>query len=538
MNGGTEGRETVGADATTDATSDGADATTDTTDTTGTTTNGTDATTDTTDTTGTTTNGTDAITDAAVRNRPAHSASARPSPSGSGTGWRTPAHAARTRPAHSAPTRPPRSVRARPGPPARVPRRAAPRRLLLLCLALALAVTALPGCGGPTGTQRGVTILAPWTEEEAAAFEALLDQFTDRTGIEVNYQGTPAQREVLLSEVQAGTAPDLAVIPGPGELADYARNRDLIPLDGIADPGEYDEPWLARPAGEEHTYWLPVKADLKSIVWHEKGAQPERFADDPARWCVGMGADAIWGWPGSDWIEDILLQQSGTDVYEKWVTGKLPWTSPEVRRAWTTWGGFLTPDGARRALLTDYRGPDGGDGLLFDPGADCDLEHQGSFARVHIYHDRADETDFELSSEILPRARSSARHREVSGDYVAMFQDSDEGRQLMAFLVSADTQRTWAESSRTPVFSANSRVTPASYGDEVDRRIARELREADALCLDASDAMPPPVRNVFHQKILEYLADPGDVDTVLEDLQRLQDSLDPAETSWLSSVCG
>ncbi|MEU8353293.1 hypothetical protein AB0C60_29025, partial [Streptomyces sp. NPDC048845] len=164
MNGGTEGRETVGADATTDATSDGADATTDTTDTTGTTTNGTDATTDTTDTT---TNGTDAITDAAVRNRPAHSASARPSPSGSGTGWRTPAHAARTRPAHSAPTRPPRSVRARPGPPARVPRRAAPRRLLLLCLALALAVTALPGCGGPTGTQRGVTILAPWTEDDS-----------------------------------------------------------------------------------------------------------------------------------------------------------------------------------------------------------------------------------------------------------------------------------------------------------------------------------------------------------------------------------
>ena len=44
------------------------------------------------------------------------------------------------------------------------------------------------------------------------------------------------------------------------------------------------------------------------------------------------------GWPGTDWIEDFVLRQSGPDVYDAWVAGEQPWTSPEIRSAFEAFG--------------------------------------------------------------------------------------------------------------------------------------------------------------------------------------------------------
>jgi len=62
-------------------------------------------------------------------------------------------------------------------------------------------------------------------------------------------------------------------------------------------------------------------------------------------WCMGVSAQSTSGWPGTDWIENILLHQSGLDVYQEWATGRLPWTSPQVRQAWTTWGQVVADPG-------------------------------------------------------------------------------------------------------------------------------------------------------------------------------------------------
>lgn len=117
-----------------------------------------------------------------------------------------------------------------------------------------------------------VTVLGTWTAGQAERFETLLRGF----GIPFRYQGTAAQREVLLAKVQAGEPPDIVIMPGIGELAEYADQHLLEPLDDLYDPREYGAPWMSAASPSDHLYWVPVKADLKSVVWYRQGAAPAR----------------------------------------------------------------------------------------------------------------------------------------------------------------------------------------------------------------------------------------------------------------------
>src|SRR4051812_44051783 len=98
-------------------------------------------------------------------------------------------------------------------------------------------------------------------------------------------------------------------------------------------------------------------------------------AGQPGQWCLGMGSGATSGWPGTDWIEDILLQRSGWQKYDQWARGQLAWDSEPVREAWQTWkdkvGAGKDPHLVERALETDYP-----DASAFAAKGQCSLEHQ------------------------------------------------------------------------------------------------------------------------------------------------------------------
>ncbi|WP_405716814.1 MULTISPECIES: extracellular solute-binding protein [unclassified Streptomyces] len=404
-------------------------------------------------------------------------------------------------------------------------------RALLLLLILALAAA---GCGlaapGGSDEQPKVTILGPWTDSQEAQFKAVLDTL----GTPYTYQGTAATREVLLAAVQAGNPPDIAILPGVGDLVEYAEEGRLRPLGGKGAAAKYGRPWQPEAKGIEADLWVPLKADLKSIVWYRKDAPSPARPAPLDSWCIGMGDDGASGWPGSDWIEDLILQTAGPVLYERWATGDLEWTDARVVHAWSLWAGLLAQDeeASQGALLDDHRGEPGGHGLLFDADKDCDLEHQGSFARF-FYGDRAGRTAFTDSAPLLPSG-PSLKGREVSADFAALFGDSAQARDLLTRLTSRGAQQEWGR--RAGVFSPNSEV-PAPEGT-VEKRISGRLTDQRVpLCLDASDVMPAAVRDAFYEAVLLTMAHPGArVRERLGDVQRVQEA-QPDHTSRLTGVC-
>lgn len=404
-------------------------------------------------------------------------------------------------------------------------------RTVLLVLALFMTAAGC-GLGAPGGSdaEPKVTILGPWTDDQERQFKDVLDGF----GIPYTYQGTAATREVLLAEVQAGNPPDIAILPGVGELVEYADEGRLRSLDGLYDPDEYGQPWRPRAEGVPEHRWVPLKADLKSIVWYRKGEAPRRRPAPPAAWCVGMGDDGASGWPGSDWIEDLILQRMGPVLYARWATGDLDWTDDRVVAAWTAWARMLAQDpaAAGRMLLADHRGKAGGHGLLF--GGGCDLEHQGSFARA-FYGKRSGEAAFEDSAPLLPGGSYTVKAHEVSADFAALFGGGGAARDLIRRLASREAQEDWGR--KAGVFSPNAAV-PAKQG-AVDEEVSRRLTDQRVpLCLDASDVMPAAVRDAFYEAVLLTMAHPAEpVKAKLEDIQKVQGA-QSRNTPRLTGVCG
>ncbi|RLK53611.1 ABC transporter substrate-binding protein [Actinokineospora cianjurensis] len=406
-----------------------------------------------------------------------------------------------------------------------------------------LLLTALLLSSGACGLrQETLTVLASWTGDEEVAFRTVLDAFTEKTGIAVTYTGTRALTQVLQTDVQKGGPPDIAVLPSPAEVVRYVRAGAVKPMaDAVVGeaPDAYSAQWRAlRTAGTDTVHAIPVKVDLKSIVWYDPAvvpAPPGTWAElialterlrtaGRAPWCVGLAAAPASGWPGTDWVEDILLHQAGPEVYRRWAAGTQAWTSAAVRQAWLTWGSLVFPPGSvrggvRSALVTDF-----GDASKSLTGGGCALEHQASFA-IGGHRD----ADYFPFPSVEP---GNAGLAEVSADLAVAFTDSGATRAFMAYLASADGQRIWP--ARGTAFSPRRAVE--QHGTEISTRIARTLADSPGLCFDASDLMPARMSGAFQRAALAYLADPTQLDTLLTDLDRVRVGL--ADDERLDVACG
>jgi alpha-glucoside transport system substrate-binding protein len=127
--------------------------------------------------------------------------------------------------------------------------------LLALLLTLVLAAMAA-GCGGDDdegdagGTTGGetteeqvsgtVSVMAVWTGPEQASFRAVLDGFEEANpDVTVNYTSAGDQLPTQLSTaVEGGNPPDVAVLPQPGLMRDFAEQNALQALDFAADDVE------------------------------------------------------------------------------------------------------------------------------------------------------------------------------------------------------------------------------------------------------------------------------------------------------------
>ncbi|WP_036375595.1 ABC transporter substrate-binding protein [Micromonospora sp. ATCC 39149] len=444
------------------------------------------------------------------------------------------------------------------------------RRGALALIPVLLAGAGLAACAD-SPQPRTLSVVASWSTDgegdteqerrrssEAGPFLAVLDAFTKESKIRVNYQGTRDVSQVLRSGIDRGRPPDVAVLPRLNDLKTYVQSGDLYPLDDVLVPAE--QPGLARqllqltpPRGTHaRVYGLSVAVHAKSLVWYRADAPggptvrrpPATWAelvaltrDIEARggvpWCLGMGAQPQSGWPGTDWIEDILLHRSGQTVYQRWAAGHQAWSSREVREAWQEWGALVgVGPGSRTPLLTNFDVAGRG---MFGKAPSCFLDHQGSFI-VRSYQgsdpDRPPPAvDFFPSPAFGPTPGVPVR--EISEDVVGMFEDSPEARKLIHFLAGEQARQAWREASGDLAFTLNAEAGPA-YPDGLPRRIAQTLTTG-TLCRDASDMMPAAMTAAFHSAVLQYLDDPSLLGTLLTELDIVRSQT--GQDEWLGLPC-
>ena len=73
-----------------------------------------------------------------------------------------------------------------------------------------------------------VTVIGTWGGDEQAAFLKMVEPWEQQTGATVKYTGTRDINTVLTTGVASGVLPDLAGLPGPGQMAEYAKAGKVL----------------------------------------------------------------------------------------------------------------------------------------------------------------------------------------------------------------------------------------------------------------------------------------------------------------------
>ncbi|NGO51519.1 ABC transporter substrate-binding protein [Allomesorhizobium camelthorni] len=364
-----------------------------------------------------------------------------------------------------------------------------------------------------------LSIFGPWRGEDEALIRSVLEYFTEATGATINYSSSENYEQQIVIDTQAGSPPNIAVLPQPGLIQDLASKGLLTPLGEetatfVKDNYGAGQSWVDLGTyndkdGKPGYFAFPYKADLKSIVWYV----PENFeeagyevpktweelqaladqivADGGKPWCIGLGSGGATGWPATDWIEDIMLRTQPPETYDKWTKNEIPFNDPAVVEALDIFANIATNDamvdgGAAAVAATDFRDSPKG---LFGIPPKCYLHRQASFISSFFPEgtELGEGADFFY---LPPMAATPELGKPVlgAGTLFSITKDSKAARAFIDFLKMPLSHEIWMAQSGflTPLKTVNGEA----YANEALKKQGEILVNASTFRFDGSDLMP------------------------------------------------
>jgi len=402
------------------------------------------------------------------------------------------------------------------------------RRFTAPIAVMAIAGLALAGCSsegpaaegpGDFGTADGVvTVYGTIADTEAELLEQSWADWETENDIDIQYESSKEFEAQIGVRAQGGDAPDLAIFPQPGLMGDLADRGYIQPApEGVAaNVAEgWSEDWAGYATVNDTLYGAPLMASVKGFIWYSPKTFAENGWEVPATWdelltlsqtiadsgtkpwCAGFGSDAATGWPGTDWVEDLVLRQAGTEVYDKWVTNEVPFTDPAIKSAFDSVGEILLNPDYVNAGIGDVESinstPFGAEVAQAVVDGTCPMTHQASFYDGFLTDAGGTVAeDGDVWAFITPAEEAGASAVTGGGEIVAAFSNDEDTVKVQEYLSSGD----WANSrvSLGGVISANKGLDPANASSAILSQAITILQDENTTFrFDASDLMPGAV---------------------------------------------
>jgi alpha-glucoside transport system substrate-binding protein len=283
-------------------------------------------------------------------------------------------------------------------------------------------------------------------------------------------------------------------------------------------------------------YGFFMKADTKGTIWYN----PKVFAENNVEpltadssfddlialsqtlldagitpWSVGVESGAASGWPGSDWIQQILLNEAGGEVYDGIIDGSIPFTDEKMKDAWEKFGQIIHAEGFVLG------GPTGANATGFQESAFPPFEsppqaamlYLGGFASGFI----ADQFPNAVAGEDYDFFTFPGGGITGAANIAYAF-NSDPGTcSLMLHLAKGESQKIWVELGGFT--SVNKEVSLDSYPDAVTRNQADQLVAASDFRFDLDDAIGGAVQTAVFTAVTEYISDASSLDAILAGIE-------------------
>jgi alpha-glucoside transport system substrate-binding protein len=395
-----------------------------------------------------------------------------------------------------------------------------------------------------------ITMFGPWRAEDQVLVETMLAYFTAASGVKVKYSSSENYEQQIVIDTQAGSPPDIAVLPQPGLIADLASKGLVVPLGDetaawMKENYAAGDSWVALGSypgadGATAMYAFPYKADVKSLVWYSpdnfadagytvpetmedlKTLTEKIVADGGTPWCIGLGSGGATGWPATDWVEDMMLRTQSPDVYDKWVKHEIPFNAPEVVAAIDEFGYFAKTDanvagGASAVASTDFRDSPKG---LFSSPPQCYMHHQASFIPSFFPEGTVVGTDADFFYMPAYAGKDLGKPVLGAGTLVLITKEGEGARAFIEWLKTPIAHEIWMAGNGflTPLKSVNGDL----YSNAALKKQGEILTNATTFRFDGSDLMPGAVgAGSFWTGMVDYVGG-----------KTAQEVADTIESSW------
>jgi len=352
---------------------------------------------------------------------------------------------------------------------------------------------------------------------ENSKYVAALIPFEDCTGITVNWNGSNDFEAQLPVRVQGGTAPDIAMIPQPGLLQAMVATGKVVkaPAQTLANVNKYwSAGWKGYGTVNGVFYAAPNSANNKSLVWYSPKqfkkngytvpttwAQMIALSDKMAAkkqiaWCGGLGSGTATGWPGTDWLEEIVLRTQGASVYSDWISHKVKFSDPQIIAAFNQVASWMKNPkyvGNVSAIATTTF-QNAGMGI---PTGKCNMLQQASFYAAQYPANVKVSPTGDVWAYYLPGINPAVKTPvEGGGEFFAAFNSNAATQEVQNYLSSPQwaIQRIKSAGPGGGWLSANNGVPASTYTNQLDALSAKYLSDKNStFVFDASDAMPAAV---------------------------------------------
>lgn len=392
----------------------------------------------------------------------------------------------------------------------------------------AVPVPERPAICGDTKEGDTLTMMYQWSGSEEEKINAILQPLVDQCGIKIVAEST-RDAAVLDTKVKS-TPPEILFWPTTAPLTLYADKLVDLKNDGAV-TDNYASYWLDLGSAGGKLFALPVKADIKSIIWYS----PARFealgytvpttfeelntlvekmvADGNVPWSMGFGSDAATGWTGSDFIQDLMLTQQGPQYVMDLISGKVAYNDAGVVEAYKTYQKWAsdakyTVGGADGTLNTPFL-----EAIykVFQPEPEAMMVKQSGFAGGEIvkqFPDLKYGTDYDFF------AFPGIQGMQGGADYMMSFSESAAAKALVAYLTSADGAAAWAKAGFD--LSPNKMAT-GQYTDAQLTKKAEALASATGFTPDLGDTIAAPFGENEWKAIIAVVQG-GDIQKALDAL--------------------
>lgn len=400
-------------------------------------------------------------------------------------------------------------------------------RVFFVALALVLALS-LAGLGCPDNDiEPELTVYTLWTEEaEREAFNAVLAEFEDQTGIQVTHTAVDTDTMLVTfpTAFAAGTSPaDVVLAPWSAWIVDLSDH--LLPVGELLDEDEFTAAHLDPVTEAGQLYGAPFKMAGKPGFWYKPSFFATHDLTPPATYdeFVELLADLDEipeleapiasgngvGWPLSDQVEGFIIGLGGYQLQLDLIQGTVAWTDDVVRE--DVFGPLVDLLEAGYFSVPDEWGTQ---------VEQLDAEVYGMMWMGDWIIGMVEDSD---DIDFFPFPQTDGVVGAIDYAIVTEYTDwPDEARELVSFLATSEAQEIWAEIGG---YLAPNAEVPLDIYPPAARSVA-EFMLTVTVVPDLDDTIGGAFQSTFWDQLKLLWVNPDLVDDVLEEIE--EDAPQPA----------